>query len=332
MTDELMDARLRAAGERWRAAEPTPLPPSEPALVPHPAPVLRHRARWVVAVSAAVIAAALVVSGAVLLANRNTNGTPIAGPLPSESHASAPQPSVPLVGTLWKLTQVIGRSGSYAIEGKPSLQFTSTSRFLGTDGCNSLGGKVTVAARTITMSNVMSTMVACSGSSNVVSGMLMSGTLQYRIVGSSLILTRAGEATLIYRAASSAAKQNPAQLMGSHWTLQSTEVTTHSGSNVSASGHSAVAQSVLTFDGRGGFTVQHRCYTNQGKAALGAGTAEFSAVSLKTAVPCSSGTNVRAEQQENAFVDDLLRGRVTWHIDQNVLTISKGGHSASFGR
>ena len=337
MSDDLMDARLRAAGERWRAADGTAVPPAQSPFTPRPTPVVRHRTRWVAAVSAAVIAAALVVGGAVLLANRDTNGTPIAGPQPSQSHGSAPPPSnppgaAPLVGTRWQLTQMINRAGSHPAAGQAYLQFTKN-RFVGSDGCNALGGTAIVSAHTIELSDVFSTLMACPRSTaGQVSGMLMSGTIEYRIAGSSLVLMRGAEGTLVYRAASSVAKQNPSQLVGPHWTVQSTEVTTQSGGSGSASGRSAVAQSVLTFDGHGGFTVQHRCYTNHGKAVLGAGTADLSAVTLKTAVPCSSGTNVRAEQQENAFVDDLLTGRVTWHLDSGVLTISKGGHSASFGR
>jgi heat shock protein HslJ len=335
MTDELMDARLRAAGERWRTAD-RPGAPVEAPLAVRPAPVVRHRARWVAAVSAAVIAAALVVSGVVLLTNRDTNGTPVAAqpstPHSSAPHGPAPQPSVPLVGTRWTLTQLIDPNGTHAPDGNPFLQFVSRSAFVGTDGCNSLGGKAAISARTITVSDVMATLMACPGSTATqVSGMLMSGTLDYRIVGSSLILTRAGDPTLIYRAASAVTKQDPSQLVG-RWRLQSTEITTHSGSNTSAEAHSAVAQSVLTFDGRGGFTVQHRCYVNQGKAAVSAGTAELTRVTLKSAVPCPSGSNPRAEEQENGFVDDLLSGRVSWHIDAGGLTISRNGHSATFSR
>jgi heat shock protein HslJ len=79
MTDERMDARLRAAGERWRTANTEVAEPSEPSEVEiaSPATPSRHRNWWAIA-SAAVVVAALAL-GAVLFARSSDTGNSAAG-------------------------------------------------------------------------------------------------------------------------------------------------------------------------------------------------------------------------------------------------------------
>src|SRR3954462_8570335 len=97
MTDEQMDARLRAAGERWRNDNTTVVAVEEP-VIEEPIQVVPGRLarrRWGLLASAAAVAAALVVGGTFLL-----RGTP-AGPTPTGDPAA-------LEGHVWPLTDSQG--------------------------------------------------------------------------------------------------------------------------------------------------------------------------------------------------------------------------------
>ena len=90
MTDEQMDARLAAAGERWRtdnttvACAPAPtVAETDPEIAP-PAPA--HRRRWGLLGSAAAVAAALVVGGTFLLRGSGNGPTPSGDTAALEGH------------------------------------------------------------------------------------------------------------------------------------------------------------------------------------------------------------------------------------------------------
>lgn len=119
-------------------------------------------------------------------------------------------------------------------------------------------------------------------------------------------------------------------LTGKAWTLTGTETVTTKGGQSSGSGSSAISKSVVTFNDDGTFTVEHHCYTNQGKAAYASGTTDLSDLQLKSALPCPSNAETTAGQKENDFVDTLLKGHVAWSIDNGELSITNGDSSATF--
>jgi len=93
MTDEQMDARLRAAGAAWRAATDEAPHTAEPLPVTPPARARRpQRTAWLA--SAAVVAAALVAGGAFVL-GRVSGG---------DGHRGAATESAALQGRVWRLT------------------------------------------------------------------------------------------------------------------------------------------------------------------------------------------------------------------------------------
>lgn len=131
MTDEQMDARLRRAGETWRAAVAT-LPasqaePDDP--LPLQAPRRRgHVHRGALIASAAVVTAALI-AGAVLALN--TGGNRMANPS-----------ATPLRGTVWRL---IGYAGEQPQpDSLATLTIGKDGTLVADDGCNLIGIHVEV--------------------------------------------------------------------------------------------------------------------------------------------------------------------------------------------
>lgn len=325
MTDETMDARLRAAGERWRAgttvvAEP---PAATGPIELAPPPHRPRRTRWIAAASAAVVAAALAVGGTLLLTRTHgTGGQPVG--LPST------HPAASLVDTDWQLVRIIDRDGNTpALDRASSLRIGQDGRLVASDGLNTLGAEVTIHRTTLELRDVGTTLVGSTQSSVVTDTVdaMLSDTVAYTLKGDQLILGKPGVGMLVYNTASSLS--TPQDLTKYSWRLIAKEVTTTSGGSSSGSGSSAVGESVLSFV-RTGFELRHRCYTNQGSARLGAGTMTLSHVTLKQAIPCPTNGTAAAEQKENGFVDDLLTGRVTWSIAGTALTITKGGRTATF--
>jgi heat shock protein HslJ len=317
MTDDLMDARLRAAGERWRNAEAADVPAErgERIEIVHTPP---RRTRWIAAASAAVIAGALLVGGIVFANNRGSVG----------GHAASPASRTPLVGTRWQLIAFAGRDGaSHAADPRAFLEISSGDRFSGSDGCNGLSGRLTVGSASIDFRQAATTLVRCKGATASHVTAVLSGAVRYEISGARLTLTKPGVGGLTYRAAT----PGVAQLIGASWMLTSTQITQDGPNTSSGTAHSAVSVSVVSFDGDGRFTVRHRCYTDTGQAALAEGSAELSHVTLKWAVPCASNAETRAGQRENDFVDAVMTGHVTWSIERGLLTVAKAnGHAAVF--
>ena len=108
-TDDLMDARLRAAGERWRTATP----PQSGRLVGAPAPVTlpdlvdrpRRRAGWSVLASAAAVVALAAGLTAALVTRSNHARPDIAGLIYAKPVASKTTDRAALIGT-WRLISV----------------------------------------------------------------------------------------------------------------------------------------------------------------------------------------------------------------------------------
>ena len=88
MTDDDLDARLRAAGERWRSAHETVATVDRTAAttssVAETAPERKPRRHWTLLASAAVVTAAIVVGGTIVLRGSG-DGTGIARATPPRS-------------------------------------------------------------------------------------------------------------------------------------------------------------------------------------------------------------------------------------------------------
>jgi heat shock protein HslJ len=416
MTDEQMDARLRAAGERWRAGAATAEPHPDDGFELLPARTRSHNRRWLAVASAAVLVAVLALAGMVVAqrtdhapsstnatrqlsgkwidpvtratltfapgsvriadgcstgtyrlqvaGNRATVGAPIgnvsvcggtpenqdrlqlfhqvvsgtftfvrSGQLLALSHAGAgtvlltPDGNLTLVDTDWHLWKITDRDGTNIVPaGDPVLHIDGEQHLTGTDGCNSLSGDVQVRVDTIVVPTLATTEMACvdpafSGSTNQIDAML-ADTVHYSIDGDALTLTKPGAGTLVYRAASA----DGTDLVGRAWTLTGTEKQ----SGGSSTGASAAGESVVRFDGQGGFTLEHRCYVRQGEAQVASGTVTLSNVRLKSAHPCPYTGTQDQEQRENELVDSVLTGTVSWSLDGNRLTISNGGTTLTF--
>jgi hypothetical protein len=321
MTDDLMDERLRAAGERWRAAHPgaTDLPEHSDEIDIQPSP--KQRQRWITAASAAVVAAALIVGGIVIATNRDN--------APPSTHAALPPAASVLAGRTWTLSR----------DASTTLRFASDSVVIHAAGCVMSTVATHVAGHTLSFGAEIGNGSACGGPppgapaehlNRILA--ILTGTVGWAVVDNRLTLTKAGVGTLTYRAATAdVPSTDPAGLTGHSWQLTQTEAGDGSGTSQSASGGSAISRSVVIFDGTGRFTVEHRCYTDQGDADLGSGTAVLTHVALKVAIPCASNAETKAGQNENDLVDSVLTGHVTWAITGTELTVTKGGKVLTFG-
>lgn len=331
--DELMDARLQAAGQRWRSAhesdavQATILPSSIPPVHDLIASARTRRNRWSYFATAAAV---LVVGGgatALIVTTSDDNSRIAAGP------------GQGLVGTMWNLVGITDANGAkIAVASKATLSVGSDGTLAGRDGCNMISGLVTVTATSIELQNggLATTEIGClspavQAEATAVDQILVSSKaapLNYTVAAEQLTLTRSGAGTLVYEPSVVTQSTKPADLAGK-WELNSIEE--DSGNNGSASGSSEYANIKVAFDGDGHITITHQCYTNAGSAQIGSGTIDISGVTLSLALPCPS-TVANAMESENATVDGVLTGHVTWQIADGQLKITNGARALAFVR
>jgi heat shock protein HslJ len=320
MTDEQMHARLRDAGERWRAASTSVMETDEPhEITVGPASRFARR-RWVTALSAAVVAAAVVLGGALALRHDDSG----------RGHHLA-EASSGVTGVDWKPVEVTTRDWPKLPVDQGSLHVGTDGRITWNDGCNSRGGQVRVTATTLTVSDVGGTEVHCSGDPVVDAlGAMLTGTVTYSIHQHELTLRKPGVGRIVFEDAANLAAPDPAELRAHPWTLTETETSYSSGNSGGGSASPAVSLSRVTFAGNGTFAVEHHCYTDKGDVAIHDATLTLTHVNPATAIPCASNAESAAGQKENDVVDRLLTGSVTWQIAAGVLTLTKGNDSATF--
>jgi heat shock protein HslJ len=316
MTDDLMDARLRDAGARWRAASTADAP--GPAAI-RIAPPVRHRRRWVAAVSAAVVAAGLAVGGVLLATGGNSGGT----------HVAAPQSTTPLVGTRWQLREMVDRDGRTSNAARTAyLQISGNDQLAGSDGCNSIGGTVRVSRDTIDFRGISSTAMACldrtvSRTASAVDAVVVAGTARYRLGNGTLTITRPGAGTLVYAAAGAdSTNGDPDTLSGRTWHLRRVTY----GGGLFAHGHVASATTDLILSAHGYRTTQ-RCYTTVGAASSDSQSITFSGGRAVDVVPCPglAGLAGRLDGEQSQAVDAVLQGPVDWHVTRETLTLHRDG-------
>jgi heat shock protein HslJ len=136
-------------------------------------------------------------------------GTPTSGPgttapVTSDPSTTAPTGDRPLVGTTWVLETMIDERGSAPVPAGASVTLVMPSPTEITwQACNRYAGSMTTTERTITLGDVQSTLMACTGPLEQVEpamGMVLSGTVTYEIQGDVLRL-RNGDRGLDLRAA-----------------------------------------------------------------------------------------------------------------------------------
>ncbi|MDT4957570.1 MAG: hypothetical protein QOD31_1369, partial [Pseudonocardiales bacterium] len=261
-TDDDLNARLSAAGDRWRAANKTIADvdlgyleiPAEPVDVPvTPAGAAappRRRMRVLIAAGAGVAAA---VAATVIAINLN-------GSSPTPHRVAGGIGANGLVGVDWRLVKVVGvPPTATALKVQARLMIDGKGQLTGTDGCNSLGSPVTITADTINLGSVVHTDMACvaraPGFAAQVSRVdaVLTGTLQWSVQGDELTLSKDGKAALVYRAAP-APTTDPKALVGVKWQL-----TGFAGSAADATASSPARPAYVIFDGKGNLSGDDGC-------------------------------------------------------------------------
>lgn len=322
-TDDLMDARLRGAGERWRQATDAPGDAHDGPVVDITAATRRRRRRWPILASAAAVVALAAGITAFFVTRTDDHRAPMSGP---------PAATFGIVGHTWKVAWVVGPDGTRSrANGNATLRVDAKpGRLLAFDGCNTLHGSVDVDTHRLTIPIDLSrTMRACPPSPFVVTAttvdrMLARGTITWSVRNGVLVLTRRGVGRLVYAATSPDLRALPGT-----WRL--TGVEHHTGSGETAQGSSYIGITITIPGGTslGPLLVSHACYVNRADdIAMTRQTLTITGVKLDHAIPCPS----TAGSNYDSVVDDVLRGTCTWGVEDGRLSITKGQVTLTFSR
>ena len=305
LTDDDLDTRLRAAGERFRARA------SEPARAISPRRTRRRRTPLLVAAAAAVV-----VGLVVAITQLTGRSVPHGG--------AAPGHAMSITGVHWRLTAAADAKGDpVPVTGQVGL-FIDNATLTANDGCNAIGGPVQLRGNELRFGNLISTAMGCldAGEQVRVVDAVLRDTVRFAITGGTLILTKPGTGSLTYTARGTTAAPDPKLLAGPRWRL------TGIGENSagSASSRSPVSTYVLTFDSAGHYTLSDRCNVYGGDVRVSGADLVFSGRHVIEAYSCPAIADVRAErsyQQQGAAIDSVLT-RATWTLDDNgaLLTLS----------
>jgi heat shock protein HslJ len=292
MTDELMDARLHAAGESWRSANTLAVDvPNEPTEDLNIGPRRPHRGRWITYASAAVVAAALVVGGIVVASGSRDDGrTPKAA-------ASA---DTALTGHSWVLT-----------DGQATLTFARGSVSLD-DGCDAFTRRISVDGNRLTFGAHIGKARVCSPTVSEADRLnhienILTGTVTWSVSGDRLTVTRSDSATAIGTLTFVEA------LVGRTWQLVS--FTDHHG-----------RQPVVDPDATFTISADQRLVGNDGCNTMGgdvqvhSDTIDFGQLAV-TDMACNAVTATKTA----TYVDSMLTGSVAYHFRGGKLTLTKSG-------
>src|SRR6478672_9541421 len=192
MPDQQIDARLREAGERWRAANSGTTPAVELDEIEDLPPV-RHAARrsrfLMVAAAAAIVG--LVAGGAFVLRGG------------SSPHPAPNAESSGLERTVWMITGLDGNTPTQ--RSTATLYIDGNGHLVADDECRVVGATVTQSGQHLTMRDVSVRFRSCTdqyGPGVYDKGTeILRGPATYSIDGNSLTITRAGTGTLHLQAA-----------------------------------------------------------------------------------------------------------------------------------
>ncbi len=305
MSDEQMDARLRAAGESWRAAHTAA---STAAIEPAPAETevgVPHRAgrRWGLFASAAVVAAALVVGGSLILRGSGTS------PGPAIDTAA-------LEGTVWQLT---GLNGNPADPHSSALFYLDQGGHLvADDECKLIGGTAHVDGSTLTVADLTVRYKSCVdqyGAGFYDDGIaILRGPATVVLAPSGLTIERAGKSMHFVPAPQDAPRPTPdiPTLIGADWTLVA--IKAPDGSSVPVAGEPR-----LLIGDDGAVSGSDGCNSLTGAATLDPNGLTFGSLG-GTEMYCSLGAAKTAEA-----VHSVLTGTVEQVVLGGRLELTKPG-------
>jgi heat shock protein HslJ len=211
MTDEQIDARLRAAGDQWRAshtaavvAEPPDAEQEAHALT---APAPRHPGRrWLLIASAAVVVAA-VVTGGVLVWGGGNNDTP-----------NTDVGAVPLRSTVWRLVDDKNPRDEAA-----TLSIDHDGNVVADDSCQVIGAKVRASAGTLRFDHRIVRFKGCTDSVGEASFSpvlkVFQGTASYQVVGQTLTIRNGSDAMHLQVTSTPPLSLDVPTFVGAHWQL-----------------------------------------------------------------------------------------------------------------
>ena len=308
LTDDDLDTRLRAAGERFRARA------SEPARVTPPRHTRRRRMPLLTAAASAAVVIGLVVAITQLTGRSAPHG------------GAAPGHATPITGVHWHLTAAADAKGnSVPVTGQVEL-FIDNATLTANDGCNAIGGPVQLRGNELRFGNLISTAMGCLGAGEQVRVVdaVLRDTVSYAIEGGTLTLTKPGTGSLTYSGAkpTPTTPPDPGALATRRWLLDTIERTgngTNSAENVST-GY------VLVFDAKGGFRLTETCGEMVGTVAAHGDMLLFSQQHFVNG-ECTAADREQAMTVQSAF------SRATWTLDDNGtrLTLSTGDIRLVFG-
>ena len=162
--------------------------------------------------------------------------TPLDPPQPNAPGGSDPAGPPELTGTRWDLTQYGDPAAPMTPvpDSQPTLSFPEAGRLGHTTGCNGLGGEYTLAGSTLTLSNVMQTLMACEEplmtQEGAISQALQSATTLTQTDDTLVIAYAGGELRYTRQP-----EPTPASLVGPTWQLDGLIVGEAAQSTVSGS-------------------------------------------------------------------------------------------------
>jgi hypothetical protein len=320
MTDEQMDSRLQRAGAAWRSGQPTthvlesPAPPFDLSTVA----LHRRVPRLGLLVSAAAVAAALIVGTVVLTTSLGSNR-----PEPAMSTELSQ-----LINRTWHLLSVGGHPSKEDITLRIDLTQRVDGHMSGLDGCHTIS----------TFPNLHDgwwkpngpiTPEAVGNCRSPIHRILAAARVRWSVADGKLTVRAGGPPTtaLVYgRAAPSGVTP---RLAGLTWTLSTWDSSAPNTPDVNGS---YPERTELRFDGADGLTITHRCYVNSAHVTFGSAALDITGVTLRSSTPCPGRTGQRQEQQVDQFLDQTLSGPVRWSVTDGELHIAHGTTSIDFSR
>jgi heat shock protein HslJ len=300
MTDEQMDARLRAAGKRWRTANTAVAEPSEPSEVELAPPAPNRRRNWWAIASAAVVVAALALGG-ILFARSHDNG-------------NSASKNIALTGVTW--TDPDSNGAVVFLDGAARLTgFCGTTTLpLRVDGDHlTIGTKSLGIGAGCTLPGIKRTPAQQRQYNQQQRALarflrIVHGPATWSIAGDHLTLTKPGVGviTLVTNGA-------PApQLVGTQWRL-----TRYYYDGATTSDHRVSGQAAdLDIDADGSFVASDDCGLITGTAYVGRDRVRF--VSKSTCIDPGFAPST-------ALVDAVLSGPVTYTINGDQLFLQTQG-------
>jgi heat shock protein HslJ len=335
MTDQDMQARLEAAGQRWRDAHPDVAnadagAATDDGFIPldfgdrdDGRPPKRRgfgRRQWLAAAAAVVLVGGLAVG---LVASRD-GGRHTATP------AGTPTPAI--LGTSWTLTNFTDSEGGHDPVGTATFAVDGQGQVQGTDGCNQFSGDASVtgggppdpkhgiAAGSIEFGSIGTTEMACpdldiQGQQTAFAQLLTKGPANWIDYGGGKLALERGPVTLVFVARPvkpAAPVTDPAALAGTSWLLNEID----QGDTASSYATSAGREPTLRF-GTDGKTLTGSDGCNGINAAVSIAEGSMTIVrGLETQMACP-GT-------ASEVVSPVLREQVSWQIVDGRLKITRG--------